>query len=512
MKHCYPFLFMCSALLLLSIPSARGQNWRPFRPNGNVHAFRGTSADTVLTLRLDSAGTQGPDSVYYFNRIMRRANVSGTQYQWRMSRNNQFGQHLRYSPAERSYALFWNGGPTTGLTLDITLVLKPFARVGDTWSSAFTDYGVPTTLVSRGVALIDGVQDSIATFRLGAAPGKNVVLSKNYGLVSGPANLLFGGGPSKTLSLARRPAPATQSFYDPLAVLDLQPGDELGYYYEITGVTVSCGHSWTLRRVLSRQVTTDSVAYLFQEQTRFVNTPGPNCSPAGTYLSPITRIRVAASRRTGRWAGDGRPSGRMLPINPDLLAYEYRLQPQTGLSTRLMMGYPVVNNRTSFCNSRAPLRREMLYRLGAGPTFIDFPAIDLEGWYQVVAEGIGPVAEYYNTMTYFSRTANGVIQTCGNRANFATLLPTRAAQHAALLKLHPNPAAETATFTLPTPARAGTRVSLLDELGRTVKTQDVATGQTDVQLNLRGLAAGVYVAEVQATGETPLRTRVQHVE
>ncbi|HLK98419.1 MAG TPA: hypothetical protein VK364_11675, partial [Hymenobacter sp.] len=218
MKYLYRFLILCACLNWLP---TQAQNWRPFRANGDVHAFRGASADTVLTLRLDSAAVQGVDSVYYFNRTVRRR----SSFEWRKSLNNQFGKLMRYDLAQRTYYLFWDGGPNTGLTLDKTMVLKPFARIGETWTSGFTDFGIETTLISRGVRLVDGVSDSIATFRLGNAPGVQVVLSKNFGLVSGPADLRFGPGPTKMLTIARRPAPAGQSYYNPLALLDLQPGD-----------------------------------------------------------------------------------------------------------------------------------------------------------------------------------------------------------------------------------------------------------------------------------------------
>jgi hypothetical protein len=186
MKHLY---YLLTLSIIVSCLPARAQNWRPFRPNGDVHAFYGATTDTILTMRLDSAARQGPDSVYYFNHTMRQVSSS----QWQKSRNNQFGKSLRYSPAERTYYLFWDGGPTTGYVLDYTLVLKPFVPVGATWSSAFTDYGVQTTLLSRGTSLIDGVTDSIATFRL--STGVTVVLSKNNGLVSAPSSLRFGPAP-----------------------------------------------------------------------------------------------------------------------------------------------------------------------------------------------------------------------------------------------------------------------------------------------------------------------------
>ena len=185
MKHLYPLLIVCACLLGVS---AQAQNWRPFRPNGDVHAFRGASPDTVLTLRLDSAGVIGSDSAYFFNRIMRRQN----SFQWRKSVNNQFGRVMRYNVAQRTYTLFWDGGPTPIFTLDRALVLKPFAPVGALWTSFDTDVAISTTLLSRGTAVIDGVLDSIATFQVNRSI--TVVLSKNFGLVSAPASLAFSPG------------------------------------------------------------------------------------------------------------------------------------------------------------------------------------------------------------------------------------------------------------------------------------------------------------------------------
>ncbi|MBD2715785.1 T9SS type A sorting domain-containing protein [Microvirga sp. STR05] len=503
MKKLYPLLILCACLCGLRAPA---QNWRPFRPNGDVHAFRGASADTILTLRLDSAGVIGSDSVYYFNHIMRRA----SSYQWQKSRNNQFGQQMRYNSADRTYMLFWNGGTVNGFSLDYGVVMKPFARVGTTWQSLNLDVGVTTTLVSRGTALIDGVQDSVVTFRVGT-PGVNVVLSKNYGLVSAPQNLRFYAPGAPMLTLARRPAPAGLSYYNPLTLLDLQPGDELGYEQEpIMIVSFPCYQGWLLRKVLTRQVTPDSVVYRFQQQSKISYSNAPGCFGTGTTLSPVTTVRMSASRRTGRWAGNQTyANSQARLVNPDLLAYEYRVLATS--SNSLMMGYPVVATRPGVaCSGPALLRQEVLYGGFGSNTYTYTPGIDAAGWNQLVAEGVGPVMQYEYRLSYSRRTAGGSVQTCGSRTDFATLLPTKAAQRAATFQLYPNPAAETATLTLPAPARVATTVRVLDNLGRAVLIQQLAAGQTTTTLPLQRLAGGLYVVEVQAPGEAPQHLRLQH--
>ncbi|WBA41902.1 T9SS type A sorting domain-containing protein [Hymenobacter canadensis] len=495
MKHLYQLLLLLSSLTALP---ATAQNWRPFRPNGDVHAFRGTSADTVLTLRLDSAGVHGTDSVYYFNRIMRRTG----SFAWQKARNNQFGQQLRYTPATRTYVLFWDGGPDTGLSLSYALVLKPFARVGDTWSSFFTDYGLTTTLVSRGTMMLDGVQDSVATFRAGNNPGVLVVLSKNNGLVSGPADLRFGVPAARQLTLARRPAPAGLSYYNPLTLLNLQLGDELGYQYtQFTSNPIGCGSGNVLRRILMRQLTADSLTYICQEQSRTVYSGAPGCVPASTTVSPVSRVRMSASLRTGQWRGSS--SDRLSPLRAPLLSYAYQQLPFNAV----LMGYPVVSNRPGgACSGPAALQTEVLYnRTGIGYT----PGLDALNQQTLSAPGVGFVRDLEYQLTYTRRTSSGTLQTCGSRTDFATLLPTRAARAAATFQLYPNPAGSSATLTLAGPARTATTVRLLDALGRTAGTWPLAAGQTAMVLPLQALAAGMYVVEVQAIGERPQHLRLQ---
>jgi hypothetical protein len=497
-KYCYLLIFCAS----LSWQNAQAQNWRPFRPNQDVHAFRGASADTVFTMRLDSAARQGADSVYYFNRTMRRG---ASSFQWKKSANNQFGKLLRYNPTERTYALYWDGGPTPGLTLDRMLVLKPFARVGAIWSSFFTDYSVPTTLLSRGTSLVDGVTDSIATFRL--STGATVVLSKSFGLVSAPADLLFGIPTPKLLTLARRPAPAGQSYYNPLALLDMQPGDELGYKQEaFSNGPFPCYMGWLLRQVLSRQVTADSVVYTMREQRRMAYNSAPGCSGGGPTILPVTVVRMAASLRTGQWTGQG--TSTMVPTDADLLSYAYQPAFAGGSSGILIMGSPVVTNQTASTCGTALLGQQRLYRSGSTAEYNT--GLDALAWGQAVALGTGVYFQGEYRLAYARRTVNGTTQICGSRTEFSTLLPATRATWVAPLQLYPNPAAESATLILPTATRFTTTVRLLDGLGRVVSAQQVAVGQTTAVLALHSLPSGLYLVKVQTAREPAQYIRLQH--
>ncbi|GAB3304503.1 PQQ-dependent sugar dehydrogenase [Hymenobacter tenuis] len=66
------------------------------------------------------------------------------------------------------------------------------------------------------------------------------------------------------------------------------------------------------------------------------------------------------------------------------------------------------------------------------------------------------------------------------------------------LSLWPNPAQQTATLQLPTPATATTSVEVQDALGRAVRSTQFLAGQSIVTLPLQGLRAGVYSVKMGA--------------
>ena len=73
------------------------------------------------------------------------------------------------------------------------------------------------------------------------------------------------------------------------------------------------------------------------------------------------------------------------------------------------------------------------------------------------------------------------------------MLPTRAAQAAALATLHPNPAVESVALTLTQPAPPGCALRLTDALSRPVWRAMVAAGHTAVVIPLAGQPVGLYL-------------------
>ncbi|OON65794.1 alpha-amylase family glycosyl hydrolase [Hymenobacter sp. CRA2] len=93
-----------------------------------------------------------------------------------------------------------------------------------------------------------------------------------------------------------------------------------------------------------------------------------------------------------------------------------------------------------------------------------------------------------------------------------TVLPTKAAQQVAALGLTvaPNPTSARATVRLMLPSAAPVKVSVRNIIGREVKTISLANrpaGTVEVPVSLDGLAAGVYLINVQA-GATTATTRL----
>ncbi|OWP63672.1 hypothetical protein CDA63_07725 [Hymenobacter amundsenii] len=498
------------ALLLTGAFSAAGQNWRPFRPNGDVHAFtlsrNAVATDTVLTFRLDSAGVRGTDSVYFFNRIMRPAAKLGTEERWRKSPNNQFGARLRYEAAAKVYWLEWAaeaGAPARSVPLPV------FLKAGTTFTGS---YGPIVTALSRTMRVLEGQPDSVVTLRVGA---ETYEVSKSHGLITGP--MPKGAG----LTLARLPAAAGLSYYNPLLLLDLQPGDELGYYIErlAFGGSLICEATNLLQRVVSRQQTPDSLIYVVRYQSRTRTSGAPGCSPAGTTFQPAATARFAASLRTGQW--QSKFSGAVGPsADAQLLAYEWTAW--AGATTVARMGHPVVASRRSpsACGPRAALRTQSLYRMRIRgeatyeETYSTYPFIDAFGREELLNFGLGVVTiaqDYQTKLVYYRRTSSAGTTTCGIREPFDLLLAASDKAVAAGVRLYPNPTATTATLELPAPTAATARLILLHVTGRTIRTQRLPAGAMRTEVNVAGLPAGLYLVRLEQPGSLPVLLRLQHV-
>jgi len=497
MKYNYLLVSLLAGALGQQV-QAQTTAWRPFRP-GFVYGFIGASATPAAThtLRVDSAyATTAGDSVYTFNRLLRPLLV-GNSYNHLKSRNNLLGARLRWRPGTSEYYLEANAEPALGgATSPTMLLLKPRAAVGSTWSAS-TAPALTATLSSRALGTAAGsTPDSIATITL--SNGQVFMLSRQHGLQAGPPWLTLSTGatiPPGNWLQAMLPQ-AGLGNYDPRSVFALNVGDELGYAYsELNPFYLPCYSGTRLRRIVSRQQTADSLVLGYQEQDRIVSTCGTS-----TVLTPVRQMRWAFSLRTG--------ASPQFPYL-GLLTGEYRsATPTPGTSSLFMgQGYQAITSPVA-CLSDSKVEPFMAM-YGGTPYYQQGIDLAYRSYYFAGGLGVGPWRSYDSESTGLVYYRKGSV-ICGSPANFATLLPSRAAEAASAATLHPNPAADAATLTLAAPTRPGTVLSLTDALGRRVWSHETAPGQTSLPIALAGQPAGLYLVQLLAPGAAPLTWKLQH--
>ena len=491
---------LLAVLFFFSSFGARAQQvWRPFRP-GLIYSFSGPGSNSTHTLRLDSAyRTAAGDSAWTFNRVIKTSDGHEQSINpygiYRKSRNNLFGARVVW---QRSPAAFILENLAEGsFQAAAVLELRPQAVVGSSWAAS-TAPVLTATLTSRSLQQVQGIADSVAVITLNS--GQVLRLSRRYGLLEGPQWL---GTTTATAqwTQARLPQALAQSLYSPLALFTMQPGDELGYETNPFNILPYGGsRSHTLRRVLTRQQTTDSLIFTFQQQTRteFFASPS-NSGSVQTY--PIDRERWAFSLQTGKSV--------QFPALP-LLTGEY--EPMSA-SARVpyLVGRGITVNSSGCGGSGQYLSFIGVFPGLGAPTGQYSTGIDI-GWRQEfsLALGMGYVFTGDGMALIYYRRNTGSPLTCGSPLNFINLLPARAAQAAAVASLAPNPAAETATLTLAQPARSGTTLRLTDALGRVVWSAPVAAGQAAVAVPLAGQPVGLYLLYLSGPGGTAASWKLNH--
>ena len=260
--------------------------------------------------------------------------------------------------------------------------------------------------------------------------------------------------------------------------------------------------SHTLRRVLTRQQTADSLVLTFQQQTRTELFASPT-SGGSVQTYPIGRERWAISLRTGQ--------STRFPALP-LLTGEYMPWYAAARPPYYVGRGITISSSSAGCGPSG----QYLSFIGVFPGF-NAPAnqystgIDI-GWQQgySLALGLGYVYTTDGELLTYYRRGTGSPLTCGSPTNFVDLLPTRAAQAAALATLHPNPVAEQATLTLAQPARPGHVLRLTDALGRPVWQAAVPAGAIALPVPLAGPPAGLYILHLNGPDGTAATWKLTH--
>ena len=497
--------YLLLPFLLLGGLRAHGQApaWRPFRP-GFIYSFSAsgpTPSPTVHTLRVDSSyATLAGDSVYAFNRLLRP--LTRNPYPLTKSRNNLLGARLRWRPGTADYYLEANAEPALGgPAAPVALLLRPRAAVGSTWAAS-AQPALVATLTSRAADPAGPTPDSVATITL--SNGQVLRLSRLRGLLQGPPWLtLPASGPLPPAWQQAGPPQPGLGLYDPRVLFALNAGDEVGY--ELSAplfAAIQCEHGFRLRRIISRQQTADSLAFTYNEQDRVTNTIPPSCiGPPITTTSAVRRGRWAFSLRTGaspQWPFLGLLAGKYRPdaVSPGALLMGRGYALQTGNTSCLAEPEMLPFLKVYASSSNAGQYQPGFDFLAIGQTF--GPTL-----------GVGPlnfVDSYENDLAYYRRGA----VSCGQPADYDSLLPTRTALAAATATLAPNPAPESATLILAAPAPAGTTLTLTDALGRRVWSLPVPAGQTALPLPLAALPAGLYLVQLLLPNVPPLAWKLAH--
>ncbi|MBD2766509.1 hypothetical protein IC235_01220 [Hymenobacter sp. BT664] len=495
MRHTYRWVrpLLAALLIFMGFTVQAQQVWRPFRL-GLIYAYKeasGSNTNLIHTLRADSAyATPTGDSVYAFNRRLRSS--AGTTFPQGSvkSRNNLFGALLRWRPGQKSYTL--EALAQADVQAPVSLELFPQAPVGSTWNASTQPLRTATLLSRNWETISPGVEDSVAVINVTASGTTTAIrLSRRYGLLAGPQWL--GGATGLPLVQAALPATFEQSLYNPLRLFDVRPGDEFGYQEVDVVSPVQCSDKKKLRRIVSRRLTADSLVITYQEQLRDeeFGYAGVCSLPARVTYGPITIKRWAMARVGNQWEA----SGATLQLGAlRLLTGEYVPGPA---NSYLLVGLPIGSGGAAGC---APAAGRISYtpyywrnRPQSGATPIYGAGLDYDAWQYSFAPGFTTSFEGWDNLIYSRKSVNGVTQVCGSPQGFVNLLPTRAAQAAALATLHPNPATESATLTLAQPARVGQVLTLTDVLGRNVWSAPVPAGQTTVAVPLAGQPAGLYL-------------------
>jgi len=507
MRSSFCVIFVLSLLVGIAHPGLGQQAWRPFRP-GLIYSFttaRSSNLVGTYLLRLDSAyAAAGGDSVWAFNRLLRPLGGDVAMFfptlASRKSRNNLFGARLRWTPSADEFML--ENVAEGNFQAAFSLRLRPRAAVGSTWAAS-TAPALTATLTSRTwqpvTAAVGSLSDSVAVITLSS--GQVLRLSRRYGLLAGP-RWLATSGPAPQWEVAELPATLANSPVYPATLFNLQPGDRLGYaamFGSLGGLP--CTGEFTLRVVQSRRLVGDSLLYTYRQQTRTVYYGSFMCAGGPPTVGPVRTGRLTFSLRTGQ-----SPQFRALPMLSGEY-WEYGSGPRRGI---LVLGLGLAGSLPASCQGGgATLNYQEIYPFGVG-NGTQYSSVTDGNPYQSFAPqtGLGDIQTDETYLTYSVRLTAGVPVTCGSPADFVNLLPTRAAQAAAIASLAPNPAADQAILTLTAPARPGTRLVLRDALGRTVWSAPVPAGQTEAGVPLVGQPAGLYLLQVERPEAAPVTLRL----
>jgi hypothetical protein len=490
MKHSYSLL-LC---LLLASLMGRASNFCPLQP-GALHQFTKAQGDTTYGVRLQKPGYRlGTDSVYVFT--------------------PRIGRNTRSSPANCYNAGFRLNDALFGAKLIVTnpgtfqaeyifadlhdwnwFVLKPRAPLNQPWDACDSPaYFITAQVTARGTALVLGQPDSVVTIALSS--GQTIRLSKNYGLVDGPAPYDFVRGVRTVHSLVLTALP-TRHLGTPLlsnqAIYDFQPGDVFCYQYSNLNIAPGAPNNIQYSygdSVISRTNSRSGDTITYRIWRYFPGAGGPN----RTYTlvidnttnpllaGPTNTYAPNAGNGDGIWVRDMARSPDWPTGRPMLFLHDRhrRCGPPSGYADSLIMT-PLIDTG-----------RKMGYGIGLG---------------QVVSREENWLCCSITTLLLGYRKGS---EQWGTVFRLGRILGTTPAATATALIATPNPFRDELTVTLNLSRAQPVALRLLNSLGQVVLdagSQSRAAGKQQLVVATAALPAGMYTVLIQ-----PTQGRAEHLK
>ena len=466
---------------LLAATAAQAQDFRPFRAGFTYQLNENTAlGDTVHALHLGAATRvgAGADSVFAFAPRTSRSRsrpVATPCGEFVRRPDNLFGASLTVRPGAEYVLAAANGA---------TLTLRPRAAVGQAWPATAT--GLTAQVSARTLGTVLGRPDSLATIAL--SDGASVVLSKTYGLVSGPTlgAYLNPRLPRRAVQLTALPEAGLGTAQTGFAVAyDFQPGDVFLRRTRTQGMQQPCLRiDWTRDSIVSRTARAggDSVRYQVRRQVLVIDCGVPRLSPAGIITLSYS-TRPSANDQTEYLQTSPGATGGYLHF-PAHRSADFNRRPE-----QLHLGVLT-------CSS---LSADTL-------SLMNSAALDASS-YRWTAPGLGETHSYYPNFTTDETFLVGYrkgAESWGQIPSMARILPARSARPAATTAAFPNPFADELTVRFELTQAQPVALELRDALGRTVLEKaaaPVTAGTQQLALPTAALPAGLYTLHLRFAGD-----------
>lgn len=469
------------------------QAWNPF-PGGGTYLYSFTqqgSPDTWLHgVRIDSLGLAGNDSVYYFNKINRltiiNEVVNGCQgpttlpfRSYLVGQDNNFGDHMVIRP----------GGDFEFVgTAGDTFLLRTQVVPGSNWT--FTP-GDTATLDSIGVNNILGQIDSVMYISLSS--NHSIALSRNHGFMNAPSFLPF-------VDLTQQFATVDYSLWgipdrglgDTLpgeaGVMDIEVGDRLGYHILYWKGQILPDEEFIHDEVLSIVNAQDSTVFNLLRENKYEKF---------VYLNPYIITYTPPYFANKTYLHDSIPELNLLPYESDtgwaqtgvFLNPKYAGRP-TYVQFKKYYFEPCVPAVYAFVESRV-----QHFTAGLGKTWDNY--VD------------GNADNHVEEWLYCYRKQTDSLDVCED-LNPPTAIDIQSLGDQVELLAYPSPA--TTLLRIQVKGNRGTdsaRLLVYDLHGQKVGDYTLASGETEAEVDVRSLAAGMYSLSLQ--GENGLLARKKFV-